>query len=318
MIFLIQYFSMRFSCFFRFCIVLLFYCFSFFHGRAVEIEKALLYDRHTLDDEYVYGDVSRRFQWDRISGLLDTLELLQREYRHWGMLVNYKNTNGKAPAVKISKIDGYKGISDTFGVERTQSAPLYAVNDTIVPERYGRDGSLTALLGEEGDFYEIKVASFAGKWLVPRKYVKLIDSISFKKVIFVDRTNQNIATLEKVEGKWLVRSMNPATTGAYRPPHMRPTPTGIFVVQTKKSKMFYTKDGSGEIAGFAPYASRFSNGGYIHGVPVNDPKGKRFAEFSSTLGTTPRSHMCIRNATSHALFIFEWAPEEDALVCVFD
>ena len=303
---------------FCFCIVLLGGCLLFLPGRAVEIEKALLYNKHTLNDEYVYKSVSRRFQWDRISGLLDTLERLQREYHHWGMLVNYKNVNGKAPAVKEPKIDGYKGISDTFGVERTQSAPLYFLSDTVVPERYGRDGSLVALLGEKGSFYKLRVASFPGKWFVTRKYVKPIDSISFKKVIFVDRTNQNIATLEKVDGKWLIRSMNPATTGVYHPPHMRPTPTGIFVIQTKKSKMFYTKDGSGEIAGFAPYASRFSNGGYIHGVPVNDPEGKQFIEFSSTIGTTPRSHMCVRNATSHALFIFEWASEEDAVVFIFD
>lgn len=71
-----------------------------------------------------------------------------------------------------------------------------------------------------------------------------------------------------------------------------------------------------ETGGFAPYASRFTNGGYIHGVPVNAPR-KTLIEFSPSLGTTPRSHMCVRNATSHAKFIYDWAPIEETLVFDF-
>jgi len=63
--------------------------------------------------------------------------------------------------------------------------------------------------------------------------------------------------------------------------------------------MYYVKDGTSEIAGYAPYASRFTNGAYIHGVPVQYPH-KNIIEYSPSLGTTPRSHMCVRNASSHA------------------
>ena len=76
-------------------------------------------------------------------------------------------------------------------------------------------------------------------------------------------------------------------------------------------------DGSKETGGFAPYASRFTNGGYIHGVPVNAPR-KSLIEYSPTLGTTPRSHMCVRNATSHAKFVYDWAPVNETIVFVFD
>ncbi|MDD6209797.1 MAG: L,D-transpeptidase [Bacteroidales bacterium] len=303
----------------RIFLLLLVCVFSFGETGAVKIEKELLYDQHTLDDHYMYGKVSRQFQWEKISNLLDTLATIQKEKKgKWGILVNYRNANGKAPAAKEVKIDEYKGISDMYGVERTQSVPLYNPNDSTIPERYGRDGTLVILLSDSSDFTRVKVATCPGEWLVPGRYIKPIDSTSFEKAIFVDRTNQNIATLEKSGNVWFVRSMNPATTGVHRPPHMRPTPTGIFVLQMKKPKMFYTKDGSSQIAGFAPYASRFSNGGYLHGVPVNDPTGKRLIEFSQTLGSTPRSHMCVRNATSHALFIYNWAPAEGALVFVFD
>ena len=111
--------------------------------------------------------------------------------------------------------------------------------------------------------------------------------------------------------------MNPATTGRENPPVMRQTPLGIFVIQNKLPKMQYLKDGTSEIGGYAPYASRFSGGGYVHGVPVNLP-GTEMIEYSQTLGTTPRSHMCVRNATSHAKFIYDWAPVEGTLVFVIE
>ena len=156
------------------------------------------------------------------------------------------------------------------------------------------------------------------EWMVPRKYIETIaDTVVFRKAIFVDTKNQNIATMEHVGDKWLVRSMNPATTGLHRPPYAQETPPGIFVIQEKKSRMIYLVDGTTETGGFAPYASRFTNGGYIHGVPVNAPR-KNLIEFSPSLGTTPRSHMCVRNATSHAKFIYDWAPIEGTLVFVFD
>lgn len=58
-------------------------------------------------------------------------------------------------------------------------------------------------------------------------------------------------------------------------------------------------------------------GAYLHGVPVNYPDNK-LIEYSWTLGTTPRSHMCVRNATSHAKFMYDWAEVEKTLVIVFD
>ena len=62
--------------------------------------------------------------------------------------------------------------------------------------------------------------------------------------------------------------MNLATTGQHRPPYAQETPLGMFFLQEKKTKMIFLKDGSAATGGFAPYASRFNNGGYIHGVPT--------------------------------------------------
>ena len=134
----------------------------------------------------------------------------------------------------------------------------------------------------------------------------------------MDRHNQNIATLERTgEGQWLIRSMNPSTTGLHRPPYAQETPLGMFVLQEKKVKMIFLKDGSVETGGYAPYASRFTDGAYIHGVPVNAPRTTQI-EYSWSLGTTPRSHMCVRNATSHAKFIFDWAPVNETIIFVLE
>lgn len=55
--------------------------------------------------------------------------------------------------------------------------------------------------------------------------------------------------------------------------------------------MIFLKDGSAATGGFAPYASRFNNGGYIHGVPTNAP-ATGIIEYSYTLGTIP-AHICV-------------------------
>ena len=173
-------------------------------------------------------------------------------------------------------------------------------------------------IADTGRFTKVQTVYFKGEWLVPTKYVKKIkDSTIFNNVVFVDRKHQNSTTLEKSDDKWLIRSMIPATTGVHRPPYQQETPLGIFVLQEKKPKMLFLKDGSNGLGGFAPYDNRFCCGAYIHGVPVNVP-GTNNIEYSSTLGTTPRSHMCVRNATSHAKFIYDWAPTEATLIFLIE
>lgn len=285
---------------------------------SIKIEKALLYDEHTLEDTYPYKDTTRVFQWDKIRKGLAFVDSIHNESSSWAVLQNYKNLNGEAPLVKNYKRNAYTRIADSLGVERYQSVPLFSINDSTQAEFYGRDGWLVRYIKEEGTFDKITTISLAGEWLVPKKYVKqLSDTVIFNNAIFVDVTNQNITTLERTDTAWLVRSMNPATTGRHNPPHMQETPTGIFILQEKKAKMIYLVDGSSEVGGFAPYASRFTNGAYIHGIPVNAP-GTQMIEYSASLGTTPRSHMCVRNATSHAKFVYGWAPTLATLVFVID
>ena len=286
----------------------------------IVIKKELLYDKYTLEDSYPYKDTTRVFQWDKIKEKLAHLENIQLIHDKWGILQNYKNGNGEAPLIRTWKRNEYKRVADTTGVERYQSVPLFLPGDTITGERYGRDGSLVKIIHQDttSNFIKVETTTFDGQWLVPRKYVKLVpDTVSFTHAIFVDRNNENIVTMEKDGSVWKVRSMNPATTGLHRPPYQQETPLGLFVIQEKKYKMFFLVDGTTRNGGFAPYANRFTNGGYIHGIPVNAPR-TTLIEYSASLGTTPRSHMCVRNASSHAKFVYDWAPVDKSLVIVIE
>ena len=285
----------------------------------IKIRKELSYDKYTLDSVYPYKDTTRIFQMEKIKAGLALIETVQLEKGSWGILQNRQNRNGEAAVARNFKRNKYKLITDSLGTERYQGIPLYLLSDTITPERYTMDGSLVKISNDTTKFVRASTVFFEGDWYIPRKYIKPIeiDTLYFNKVVFVDRTNQNIMTLEKVGSEWLIRSMNPATTGVYRPPYAHPTPLGIFVVQEKKSKMIFLKDGSTETGGFAPYASRFCNGAYIHGVPSNVPR-TTIIEYSQTLGTIPRSHMCVRNASSHAEFVYNWAPIYESLIFVIE
>ncbi|RNC65053.1 L,D-transpeptidase [Proteiniphilum sp. X52] len=288
-------------------------------GEDIRLEKNIRYDKYLLDDEYPYKDTTRHFQWEKIQEQIAVIENAMAEGGNWGVLKNYRNMNKEAPTVADFVRNEYGRVSDQFGVERYQSAPLYSVDGDTTLVRYGRDGWIVKLPDNDtSEMVRVKGVSFEGEFLVPNRYIlSWRDSVRFNKVIAVDVTNQNIATLEKNGDTWQILSMSHATTGVHKPPYAQETPTGIFAVQEKKEKMLYLRDGTSEIAGFAPYASRFTNGAYVHGVPTQYPN-KSIIESSPTLGTTPRSHMCVRNASSHSKFVFDWATVKESVVVVID
>jgi len=283
------------------------------------LQKAFQYDQYLLDDEYPYKDTVRYFQWEKIKVEIAQLENAVAKGGNWGVLSNYKNQNKEAPTIEGFVRNDYGRVSDQYDVERYQSAPLYSIGDETKLIRYGRDGWLVKILGSDTtEMVRIAGVSLEGEYLLPKRYlISWGDSVRFDKVVVVDVTNQNITTLEKNSDEWHILSMNPATTGVHKPPHAQETPTGIFAVQDKKEKMCYVRDGTSVIAGYAPYASRFTNGAYVHGVPVQYPH-KKIIEYSSSLGTTPRSHMCVRNASSHAKFVYDWAAVKQSVIIVID
>ncbi len=160
--------------------------------------------------------------------------------------------------------------------------------------------------------------------MVLDKYINTKKPLTnLNKIIIVDRKNQNQGVLEFIDGQWTLISYGLSTTGV-KGTYSLETPLGYYMAIEKRDKFLYFEDGTTKIAGYAPYAIRFSGGGYIHGVPVNykikddnkmiDPG---MIEYLHSIGTTPRSHMCVRNYTSHAKFLHSWADiGETALVVI--
>lgn len=285
---------------------------------GVTLKKALTYDSYTLEDTYIYKNQERVFQWDKMGVLLDSIELLHADYAAFAVLENYKNKHGIPPLPSNSQIDKFGSPTDSYMTERNQAIPYYESNEQSKLHRYGRDGTLVAIMKRDSLKTLIKDLFIGQNFWIPNKYLNELGPFLFKKAVVVDIKNQNITTFEREgDGVWLIRSMNPCSTGLFHPPYKRPTPTGIFLVQDRIRKMFYYIDGTTEIGGFAPYASRFCGGSYLHGIPINYPSISE-VEYSPTLGTTPRSHRCVRNATSHAKYMYDWLDMAGSLVFVID
>ncbi len=258
----------------------------------------------------------RKFQFDK---MLEQLIKMEEEVGKGTITYvdNYKNRKGYAPLYK-------GGTYDAYGVRRTQSAPGYLNLSDRTNFIYIEDGSLIRLLSSNETHYQVLVLKNNIKCWVPKKYVsssKRLDEL--KKVVIIDRYNQNEGVFEKIDNQWVLVSYTLATTGA-KAKHKIETPLGYYFALETRKKFLYLDDETKEIAGYAPYAVRFTGGSYIHGVPVNYKikEEKRIdpghIEYTSTIGTVPLSHRCVRNYTSHAKFLYNWVEIRKTIVIIIE
>jgi len=280
----------------------------------------------------------RGFQLGRAAKMIEALEAFaskgQTAYVH-----NYKNRAGSPPTLKGKTID-------EFGNRRDQAAPLYDMPEGTLL-RYLEDGSIVNVVEELDSWSKIALVDNPEEFWTPTKYLSRSNAIAtLSQAVVVDRRSQNIAVFEKANGSWILISLSLATTGG-NDKYRMPTPLGFFQAVEKRSRFQYLGDVSKEIEGYAPYATRFSGGAYIHGVPVNyvtktiepatgvgagsaasttaisrpaitkriDP-GMR--EYLASIGTVPLSHKCVRNYTSHAKFVYDWARVGQCAVLVIE
>ncbi len=259
----------------------------------------------------------------RFDEMLDEIKYLQNTIgsNEMAYIYNYKNRNGYPPA--------YQGLkNDSYGVSRSQSAPGY-IDLEKSDFRYFSDGMLVSILEELDNYYKVVTPSFEGEYFIPKKYISFKNAPKeLKKVIVIDDINQNEGVFQLVDGTWELISYTYATTGITGT-YSYETPKGHFMAIQKKPYFLYLEDGTSNIGGFAPYTVRFSGGGYIHGVPIDFKEGqthnntdltdpKNYEEYLFTIGTTPRSHKCVRNFTSHAKFLYDWVEIGETAVIVID
>lgn len=280
------------------------------------------HENGTIKFGFVFSKLGepRSFRFDN---MLDQVKILQKtiEENRIGYISNYKNINGYTIAHKGSNIDSY-------GNDRSQSAPGYTdVNKSDF--RYFPDGMIVSILEETEYYYRVSTPTFDGEYFIPRKFISFKNvSNEIKKVIVIDDLNQNEGVFEWSGDSWTLVSYIYATTGVESKYSFK-TPKGHFMAVEKKPYFLYLEDGTSRISGFAPFAVRFSGGGYIHGVPIDFKLGQNqyntsptnpinHEEYLFTIGTTPRSHKCVRNFTSHAKFLYEWAEIGSTAVIVID
>lgn len=290
-------------------------------GKVME-ESEIWYKVSCKDDGniitgYIHSSagVTRTFQFDKMLEALRNLQQLvaQGKLNH---ISNYKNVNGAPPSKG-------QGATDEYGMRIYQSAPGYLQADTASDFRYIPDGMLVRILDETDEFFRVRVDSFNQELFVPKNYIDPNDALSqLTYVIIVDRNQQNQAAFELTGDEIRMVSYTLATTGL-RGQSSFETPLGYYKAIEKKDRFQYLKDGSNEIAGYAPFATRFCGGAYIHGVPVayKEEGGQLvdpgISEYLHTIGTFPRSHMCVRNFSSHAEFLYNWLePAKGAIIVI--
>lgn len=267
---------------------------------------------------YIFAPLTavRCFQFDKMYRQLTGTQA-QTDGNITAYISNYKNYSGNPPLHNGSTVDD-------FGTRRYQSGVGYVEPDKDSYFRYIPDGMLLTVLDETDRFYKVKPLSFDGEYWVEKKYVSFENSIEqLSQVVVVDRKYQNCAVFEYRDGTWVMVSYVFVTTGM-QGQYSLPTPLGQYMVIQKRDRFLYYKDGTKEVAGYAPYAIRFSGGGYLHGVPIQYlvQNGKKvdpgLQEYLHTIGTTPRSHMCVRNYTSHAKFMYDWLQIGSSAVIVIE
>ncbi|MGI6679579.1 MAG: L,D-transpeptidase [Dehalobacterium sp.] len=258
----------------------------------------------------------RTFRFDKMqAGVKDLEQQLTQGPLHF--IRNYKNYYGDPPKKGEAAVD-------EFGYRFYHSAPAYEQADTSAGFRYIPDGILVRLLGETDDFYHINVPTFGGDYYVPKQYLDPSVTLrALNHVVVVDRTQQNQAAFS-VDDKGLNLVSYTLSTTGLPGDYSFETTLGSFKAIEKKDRFEYLQKGTSEIGGYAPYAIRFTGGAYIHGVPVAyvEEGGEKVdpgpTEYLHTIGTYPRSNMCVRNFTSHARFLYQWMDHENGAVIVIE
>ncbi|WP_324822288.1 L,D-transpeptidase [Sinanaerobacter sp. ZZT-01] len=267
---------------------------------------------------FVGSDFASRRYFD-FHQMEEKIQKLEGENKEGNLtyISNYKNYYGLPPLCKGKEVD-------EGGTPRSQSAPGYfsaTKNSSFI---YIPDGTLVKCLEYVNGFWHVRLVQNETQYFVPERYILRKEALTtLSKIIVIDRKNQNITSFEKYEGNWQITSCSLATTGTTNQ-YAQPTPLGCYFVIEKKPQFYYIKDGTDEIQGYAPYTLRFCGGAYIHGVSVSYKweNGKRIdpglKEFSSSIGTVPLSHKCVRNYTSHAKFLYDWYTQNETVVLVIE
>lgn len=264
-------------------------------------------------------------------------------------------------------------VVDMYGNRGEQSIiGIYTNLDGKSSLRYLSDGRIISVKTRDLNKELIVIPDSMRTYAIETGKTKKINiKNGINKVIVIDLNNQNQGVFLKKNDVWQLISYSLITSGRNNGSDSYETPKGYFLVGNTVKQVIFPyeekvkkKDINGEVGenitekriakeyneedyeiikkySRANYGIRFSGGGYIHGIPLNDDIVKelgseeavkeRKEEAKITLGTYKRSHKCVRSPEEHESFLYhdfvgyspkyegKWwrLPQENVVIIVF-
>lgn len=222
---------------------------------------------------------------------------------------------------ELKVVDAYSPLflgasrkKDAFGNSSNQSIKAEVLDQNTYFNL--QDRTILTIDYEQKKGYNVKVHGYPDLYL-SKKYKNniknfVLDDNEVRKYIFIDKKNQNLFAFEKDNETGVYKILITAlvTTGKSSKYGFE-TPYGNFLVAITKPVMMYSSDlNRDKIIGDAKYATRFTGGAYIHGIPsLYEPINTRQSRKKITenkLGTYPLSHKCVRVKDEVAKYLYDW------------
>lgn len=247
--------------------------------------------------------LKRAFYWDRMYSIIDRFEkFFNNAYDKNDQIYIVKEYTPMSRDVSSEK--------DRYGNRRNQSITGYTSLDRKGETVNIPDRTMFRVVSENGNMLEIQTPNYERTYFIENNRENYEEWNFFSRVgkfIVIDTDSQTEAVIEKDGDRLNVITYSSVTTGKDDGFSSYETPKGMFLVDITKEYMAFgsRRDGEIRINGRAKGAIRFSGGGYLHGIPLNNGGTNRKA-VEEKIGTYKESHKCVRHYDDQIDFIMKW------------
>ncbi|MGB6127550.1 MAG: SH3 domain-containing protein [Psychrilyobacter sp.] len=287
---------------------------------------------------YLHSSVAikREFDFEEMAKRARNLDLFiaEAQINNWSIqrIIQYKPGSTEKEGIPVDMY-GNRGEQSIEGTYINPSGKSYL--------RYLSDGRIVAIREKIQEKYLVSIPDSMRIYQIEQGKTKKIDiSDGINRVIVIDLKNQNQGVFLKRNDVWDLISYSLITSGVNNNRDSYETPKGYFLVgntvkqvifpyevKVKKEELGESVDENITEKGLneedyeivkkysrANYGIRFSGGGYIHGIPLNDDIVEELGSEEAvkerkeraiiTLGTYKRSHKCVRSPEEHESYLY--------------
>lgn len=287
---------------------------------------------------YLHSSVAikRKFDFEEMAKRARNLDffIAKAQINNWSVqrIIQYKPGSTEEEGIPVDMY-GNRGEQSIVGTYINPSGKSYL--------RYLSDGRIVAIREKIQGKYLVSIPDSMRAYQIEQGKTKKIDiSDGINRVIVIDLKNQNQGVFLKRNDVWDLVSYSLITSGVNNNSDSYETPKGYFLVgntvkqvifpyevKVKKEELGESVDENVTEKGLneedyevvkkysrANYGIRFSGGGYIHGIPLNDDIVEELGSEEAvkerkeraiiTLGTYKRSHKCVRSPEEHESYLY--------------